>query len=88
MKITSFACLVSFALILQKIFIMCNNNSVNKAEDRAQMAQALFIIKILIGKVLEAWNLITKAYDQNKTHKNNTNSNILNNATYFNSVIC
>jgi hypothetical protein len=56
--------------ILQKLTIMCFNKfSVNKAEERAHMAQALLIIKILVGKVWEAWKLITRIFNKDLSRK-------------------
>lgn len=57
-------------LILQKLLIMCFNKPfLNNAEERVQMAQALFIIKTLVGKVWEAWKLITKTFDKDLSKK-------------------
>jgi hypothetical protein len=57
--------------ILQKLFIMSfkNKSSSHQVEDRAHMAQALFIMKILVGKVWEAWELITKVFNRSLSNK-------------------
>jgi hypothetical protein len=49
--------------ILQKLIIMCYKlPAKNKANERAHLSQVLTIVKILVGKVWEGWELIRKAF--------------------------